>query len=119
MPRAVDFHEEKATLSQYQNKKNTIIISFIEKAIKTREVSYTKNCYSFVVTAIKLLLLLKIIKTLRAITEKAIMPRAVDFHEEKARKTSFLTTLYPLSQYQNKKKLSFIFHRKGDNAESG
>ena len=50
----------------------------------------------------KIIILLKIIKTLRAITEKAIMPRAVDFHEEKAKKTSFLTTLYPLSQYQNK-----------------
>ena len=54
-------------------------------------VSYTKNCYSFSSYNDKIIILLKIIKTLRAITEKAIMPRAVDFHEEKARKTSFLT----------------------------
>ena len=40
MPRAVNFHEEKATLSQYQNKKNTIIISFIEKAIMPRAVNF-------------------------------------------------------------------------------
>ena len=65
MARAVDFHEEKArktsflttlySLSQYQNKQTQTSSCFIEKAIKTREVSYAKNCYSFVVTTIKLL----------------------------------------------------------------
>ena len=39
MPRAVDFHEEKATLSQNQNKKH-YHLSFIEKAIMPRAVDF-------------------------------------------------------------------------------